>query len=53
LVNCACPGNECSRIDICPAKDYWFELSSTIKNQMESSTLDEIKKRHETAEKMN
>ena len=47
LVNCACPGNECSRINICPAKDYWFELSNTIKNQMESSTLDLIIKRHE------
>jgi Rrf2 family protein len=42
LVNCACPGNECSRIDICPAKDYWFELNSTIKNQMESTSLDQI-----------
>lgn len=53
LVNCACPGNECSRIDICPAKDYWFELSNTIKNQMESTTLEQIVKRHEMSINMN
>ena len=47
LVNCACPGNECSRINICPAKDYWFELNNVIKNQMESTTLEQIVKRHE------
>jgi len=47
LVNCTCPGNECSRIDICPAKDYWFDLSSTIKNHMESSTLEQVIKVHE------
>lgn len=47
LVNCACPGNECSRIHICPAKDYWFELNSMIKNQMESTTLEQIVKRQE------
>ena len=53
LVNCACPGNECSRINICPAKDYWFELSNTIKNQMESTTLEQIVKRHEISINMN
>lgn len=42
LVNCACPGNECKLINICPAKDYWFELNSEIKNQMKSSTLDQL-----------
>jgi Rrf2 family protein len=46
LVNCACPGNECSRINICPAKDYWSELNSIIKNQMKSSTLEQIIKKH-------
>ena len=53
LVNCTCPGNECSRIHICPAKDYWFELSNTIKNQMESTTLDQIVKRHEISINVN
>ena len=53
LVNCTCPGNECSRIEICPAKDYWFELSSTIKKQMESSSLDQIVKRHKISINMN
>ena len=53
LVNCACPRNECSRIHICPAKDYWFELSNTIKNQMESTTLEQIVKRHEISINMN
>jgi Rrf2 family protein len=47
LVNCACPGNECSRINICPAKDYWFELSTVIKDQMKSTTLDQLVKRKE------
>jgi len=47
LVNCACPGNECSRIHICPAKDYWFELNNVIKNQMESTTLEQIVKTFE------
>ena len=53
LVNCACPGNECSRIHICPAKDYWFELSNTIKNQMESTTLEQIIKRHKISININ
>ena len=53
LVNCTCPGNECSRITICPAKDYWFELNNVIKNQMESSTLDQVIKRHEMSINMN
>ena len=53
LVNCTCPGNECSRIDICPAKDYWFELNNVIKNQMESTTLEQIVKRHEISINMN
>ena len=46
LVNCACPGNECSRINICPAKDYWFDLNNVIKKEMKSTTLDQIIKRH-------
>ena len=53
LVNCACPGNNCSRIDICPAKDYWFELNNVIKNQMESTTLEQIIKSHEISINMN
>ncbi|OFY49762.1 MAG: hypothetical protein A2W85_07850 [Bacteroidetes bacterium GWF2_41_31] len=39
LVNCSCPGNECKKINICPTKDYWFELNNTIKTQMMSTTL--------------
>ena len=46
LVNCACPGNECSRIHICPASDYWSELNDVIKGQMESSTLTQIIEKH-------
>ena len=53
LANCVCPGNECSRIHICPAKDYWYELSNTIKNQMESTTLEQIIKRQEISVNMN
>ena len=53
VVNCMCPGNECTRIDICPAKDYWSDLNTKIKTQMKSSTLDQIVKRHETLISMN
>jgi Rrf2 family protein len=42
LVNCLCPGNHCDRIDICPAKDYWFELNEEIKKKMKSSMLSQL-----------
>ena len=42
LVNCACPGNVCKRIDICPAKDYWFDLNFHIKRMMKSSSLEQV-----------
>ena len=48
LVNCACPGNECKRIEICPAKDYWFDLNSGIKNLMKSTTLNQLVKKNRT-----
>lgn len=42
IVNCTCPSNECDRINICPAKDYWFDLNNKIKTQMQSYTLDKF-----------
>ena len=42
LVNCVCPTNACKRTDICPTKDYWFELNKQIKLMMSNSTLDEL-----------
>lgn len=42
LVNCSCAGLECKRIDICPAKDYWFELNKEIKDKMKSSKLSQL-----------
>jgi Rrf2 family protein len=42
LVNCACPGNECKRIDICPATDYWFHLNEQIIDLMRSTALDQF-----------
>lgn len=42
LVNCSCPTNECKRINVCPVKDYWFELNKQIKVIMISSTIDKI-----------
>ncbi len=42
LVNCSCATNECRRINVCPVKDYWFELNAQIKSVMISSTLDKI-----------
>ncbi len=53
LVNCACPGNVCNRIEFCPATDYWSDLNTVIKNQMKSSTLDQIVKLNETLVNMN
>jgi Rrf2 family protein len=53
LVNCMCPGNICNRISICPAKDYWAELNSHIKTQMETSTLDQIVISNKTLMNMN
>ena len=53
VVNCACPGNICNRIDICPAKDYWADLNTIIKAQMKSSTLDQIVKLNKTLVNMN
>ena len=47
LVNCTCPGNECKRINICPAKDYWAELNLVIKDQMTSTNLEQIIKKFE------
>ncbi|MFA6129162.1 MAG: Rrf2 family transcriptional regulator [Bacteroidales bacterium] len=42
LVNCCCETNECKRSAICPAKDFWFELNSQIKDIMEHRTLKEL-----------
>jgi len=42
LVNCTHPGNECSRNEICPAKDYWADLSAVMKRHMESTSLSQI-----------
>ena len=48
LVNCSCIGNECNRIHICPAKDYWYDLNYEIKKHMNSTSLDQIVKRNIT-----
>ena len=53
LVNCNCPGNPCNRIDICPAKDYWADLNAIIKNQMKSTTLEQIAIHNQTLINMN
>lgn len=42
LVNCSTQGNECNLINTCLAKDYWCNLNSEIKNQMQSSTLEQL-----------
>ena len=33
IVNCTCPTNECERVNICPATDYWFDLNNEIKSK--------------------
>jgi len=42
LVNCNCETNECQRINQCPTKDYWFELSSQIKEFMKMKTIENL-----------
>lgn len=42
LVNCSCPSMECKRMDICPAKDYWFELNNQVKHLMCNKTLAQL-----------
>ncbi|MBC8320571.1 MAG: Rrf2 family transcriptional regulator [Bacteroidetes bacterium] len=39
LVNCSYEGTQCEQFDICPSKDYWYELNNEIKNKMKSSKL--------------
>jgi DNA-binding IscR family transcriptional regulator len=33
---------ECKRKDICPTKDYWFELNNQLKQLMENKTLAQL-----------
>jgi len=42
LVNCNCQTNECQRVNLCPSKDYWFELNSQIKELMKMKTVDQL-----------
>jgi Rrf2 family protein len=44
LVNCSCETNDCQRFNICPTKNYWFELNSQIKQILKNSTLDKLVK---------
>lgn len=42
LVNCFCATNECRQTNICPTKDYWFELNNKIKSTMTGSKLSDL-----------
>lgn len=42
LVNCLCDNMQCKRTDICPVRDYWFELNLHIKSVMQNSSLRQI-----------
>ncbi len=42
LVNCLFPGRECERLNVCPVKDYWYELSDHIIDHMRSTSLDQF-----------
>jgi len=50
IVNCNCPTNLCKRYDICPAKDYWFDLNSQIKTMMKGSTIDILVRQNDKSE---
>lgn len=53
LVNCSCPTNLCKRIDICPSKDYWFDLNTQIKSMLKKSTIDMLVKPNDTSININ
>lgn len=42
LVNCTTQGVECNLLNSCFAKDFWCDLNTEIKHQMESSTLAQL-----------
>lgn len=44
LVNCTCETLECKRSNICPTKDFWFDLSNRLIECMDSKTLEELMK---------
>lgn len=44
LVNCTCETMECKRSNICPTKDFWFDLNNRLVECMESKTLEDLMK---------
>ncbi|MFU8842695.1 MAG: RrF2 family transcriptional regulator [Bacteroidales bacterium] len=40
LVNCTCETNECKRTNVCPAKDFWFELNTQIREIMTQTSIE-------------
>ena len=42
LVSCLCGSMECKRSDICPVRDYWFELNQHLKSAMKRSSIQQI-----------
>jgi len=42
LVNCTCETMECKRSNICPTKDFWFDLNKRLVECMDSKTLEEL-----------
>jgi len=44
LVNCTCETMECKRSNICPTKDFWFDLNKRLVECMDSKTLEELLK---------
>jgi len=45
LVNCTCPTDDCTRLNICPTTDYWFYLNQIIKNEMKKTMLSALIKK--------
>lgn len=44
LVNCTCETMECQRSQICPTKDFWFELNHRLIECMNERTVEELVK---------
>lgn len=42
LVNCVCQIYDCKRINFCPLKDFWFDLSMKVISEMKNKKLSQL-----------
>ena len=51
LTECVKSPGTCSRADFCAVRELWEEMSSKMKNTLESKTLDDLVKKHRSKNK--